>query len=236
MRGEYAEHSGEDFWRFNLEISMDQSTPEGNNMLEYLDNMDEFVLDYAEKNSQKWFKTELSKEALRGRYRATAQRDEGNKYPPLVRVKVQHGGPSKSQTRVWKHTTNSDGTSSVSRYDNTIRNNFRAADGTSDNFRNMATKHPYTLAELDTKFVPVRAIVRVSGLWFVGSMFGLALVATDVMFKETSYDKPGYSPFTERGGGAIRSVIEDEAEAAAAPMFVDNDGVVEVPGAGAGWT
>jgi len=221
LRGEYAEHADDDFYRFNLEISMDEGSKEGNSMLQWLNDMDEYVLDYAVKNSQKWFKTELTKEQLRGRYRQTAKPDDTGVYPPLVRVKVQHGGPTKSQTRIWKHATNADGSSSVTRFKN-------------------ATKQQYTLADLDTKFVPVRAIVRVSGVWFVGSQFGVALVATDVMFKETAYDKPGYSPFTERGGAAIRSVVEAEEAATGAPMFIDkeggDDGVVEVPGAGAGWT
>ena len=59
-----------------------------------------------------------------------------------LRVKLQHGGPAKSQTRVWKYTETKTGEEIALRCD--------------------SSGNPYTLECIDTKFVPVRAIVRAS--------------------------------------------------------------------------
>lgn len=197
LRDTYKENASADFWRFNCEMSLDQETPQGQSMIEFFDNMDEVMLENALANAKTWFpkiRKEVTMETLRAKYRSTVQRSE--KYNPLVRVKLQHGGPAKSQTRVWKYTETKTGEEIALRCD--------------------SSGNPYTLECIDTKFVPVRAIVRASGLWFMNdNLFGVALVATDIMFRETESKRKGFSPFTTRTGDGIRSV------ASAAPEVVD---------------
>ena len=139
-------------------MQVDPSTPEGAEMVAFFDRMDEYILDVAAANSKAWFKTEVSKEDLRARYRSTVQRDTSEKgYNPLIRIKIQHNPPAtpgeeSNQTKIWESRTNPDGTEDLLEY-----NDRKGLEGT-----------PFSIGVLDNPKIPLRPLVVASGIWFVG--------------------------------------------------------------------
>jgi hypothetical protein len=84
--------------RKNLEISVDDVE-----LQDFFGSLDDKNVATARKNSQKWFKKELSEEQIRMLYRPILTKDPTGRYSPLLRVKVD------PNTKIYVVHTNEDG-------------------------------------------------------------------------------------------------------------------------------
>lgn len=213
LRGEWEEHKAADYHRFNMECQLSRSTEEGQNMIAFFERVDNYILDVATANSKAWFGREQTREQLENRYRKLVQHSESGEYDPLLRVKVQLGGKPGSSTEVFA-------------WDPAKEVCLERPDERSEKF---------TIGNLDTPRLPVRSVIKVSGIWFVSKTFGVSLQATDVMFEQTMRRQPGKSKFTTRGGSAIsvKPYVSSGMDVDGAGTEV-SEGVINVPIAGEG--
>jgi hypothetical protein len=135
--------------RKNLEFSV--TTPE---LEAFFRKVDEFALQTAKENSERWFKKSLSEEEIKSMYKPCLTENNSG-YPPTVRSKVAINNASQ-KTRIWKVKELPDGT------------------------REYEEGVPEDLSR-NNRYIP---IIAVGGVFFMQRIFGVSLTCTDIMVFE----------------------------------------------------
>ena len=137
-----------------------------------LNDMDEYILKIAKKNSSKWFKKKnMSDEMLRSLYqkqlKVSIDKDSGEpdgKYPPSFTFKI----------------TKYDGKSSCDCFDKD-KNLMNVDDNSKDDYVNLGSEYdPENHDGVFKSGVKVKAILKCNGIWFTQTGFGVLWNATQI--------------------------------------------------------
>jgi hypothetical protein len=137
--------------RKNLEFSIVTPALEA-----FFRKVDEFALQTAKENSERWFKKTLSEDEIKSMYKPCLT-ENVNGYPPTVRSKIAITSAT-TKTRIWKVTD------------------------LANNTREYEVGVPEDLNR-NNRYIP---IIAVAGVFFMQRIFGVSLTCTDIMVFESS--------------------------------------------------